>query len=127
VIESAEETSVATARDHVREHVRAFNDRDLDALLAGFTDDAVWITGTSCARGRVELTELFSGAMDGLLPTLTVQTLLADGDRVACQMTETLTFEGRERSYAIAAFFALRGGLIASAKVYREGSAEVVA
>lgn len=33
-------------------HVRAFNERDLDALLAGFTGDATWITGTTTIRGR---------------------------------------------------------------------------
>ncbi|MBE1606611.1 nuclear transport factor 2 family protein [Actinopolymorpha pittospori] len=39
----------------VREHVRAFNAGDVDALLAGFTEDAVWITGTAVVRGRAGL------------------------------------------------------------------------
>ena len=43
----------------ISNHVRAFNDRDIDALMSGFTDDACWITGSSVARGRAELTELF--------------------------------------------------------------------
>lgn len=109
----------------IRDHVRAFNTRDLDALLAGFTDDAVWITGTSVARGRAELAGLFADAMAGLLPTLTLETLLAQGDRAAAQMTETLTAGGREQTFSIAAFYLLRDGRIASAKVYREGSAEI--
>jgi uncharacterized protein len=109
----------------VRRHVNAFNERDLDALMAGFTDDAVWVTGTSVARGREELTELFAGAMDGLLPTLAIHDLLAGGDRAACQMTETLTVAGEEQSFPIAGFYRLRGRLITSAKIYREGSAEI--
>lgn len=106
-------------------HVAAFNARDLDALMAGFTPDASWVTGTSVARGHEELTELFSGAMAGLLPTLSIQNLVCDGDRAACQLTETLTFEGEERTYSIAGFYRLREGRIASAKIYREGSAEL--
>ncbi|MGW4489062.1 nuclear transport factor 2 family protein [Amycolatopsis sp. NPDC004368] len=109
----------------LRRHVAAFNTRDLDALLAGFTDDAVWITGTTVARGRAELTELFSGAMTRLLPTLTIDAVLTDGDRVAAQLTERLTHGGEERAFPIAGFYDLRDGRIASAKIYREGSAEL--
>ncbi|MFD2419706.1 nuclear transport factor 2 family protein [Amycolatopsis pigmentata] len=109
----------------VRRHVEAFNERDLDALMAGFTDDSRWITGTSVARGRDELAELFEGAMTGLPPTLVIHDLLAVGDRAACQMTETLTVAGQEQSFPIAGFYRLRDGLIASAKIYREGSAEI--
>jgi hypothetical protein len=105
--------------------VEAFNARDLDALMAGFTEDASWVTGTSTAQGRGELTELFAGAMAGLLPTLAIQDLLAEGDRAACQMTETLTVAGEEQTFFIAGFYQLRGGRIASAKIYREGSAEI--
>jgi hypothetical protein len=109
----------------VRSHVDAFNVRDLDALMAGFTEDASWVTGTTVARGCGELIELFAGAMAGLLPTLTIQNLLVEGDRAACQMTETLAVAGEERTFFIAGFYQLRGGRIASAKIYREGSAEI--
>ncbi|MFF5230260.1 nuclear transport factor 2 family protein [Dactylosporangium sp. NPDC000521] len=109
----------------MRRHVDAFNARDLDALMTGFTEDAVWITGSSIARGIGELTELFAGAMTGLLPTLVVHDLLADGDRAACQMIETLTVAGEERTFFIAGFYRLRGERIAWAKIYREGSAEI--
>jgi uncharacterized protein len=109
----------------LRQHIAAFNQRDLDALIAGFTDDAVWVTGTTAVRGRTGLTALFESAMAGLLPTLAIENLLAGGDRAACQMTETYTFDGEARTDAIAGFYRLRGGRIASAKIYREGSAEV--
>lgn len=106
-------------------HVAAFNDRDLDALLAGFTDDATWITGTTTARGRAELASLFGEAMGALLPTLTIDNVIGHGDQAAAQLTETLTANGTDRTYAIAGFYRFRGGLISSAKIYREGSAEV--
>jgi hypothetical protein len=109
----------------VRDHVRAFNDRDVDALMSGFTDDALWITGATVARGRAELTELFAEAMTGLLPTLTVQSLLVESGRAACQLIETLTVDGEEAICFIAGFYEFRDGRIASAKIYREGSAEV--
>ena len=109
----------------LRRHVAAFNNRDLQTLLDGFTEDAVWITGSSVVRGYDELTELFSGAMEQLLPTLTIENVLADGDQVAAQLTERLTHNGEDHVFPIAGFYRLSGGRIASAKIYREGSAEL--
>ncbi|MFJ4987182.1 nuclear transport factor 2 family protein [Streptomyces sp. NPDC088732] len=119
-------TRTTDAAAAVREHVRAFNARDVDGLLTGFTEDAVWITGSTTVRGRAALREFFGEAMRGLLPTLEVRDLIVEGTRAACQMTETLTYGGETRSYPIAAFYVLRDGLVAAAKVYREGSADVV-
>lgn len=109
----------------VRRHVAAFNARDVEGLMAGFTEDAVWVTGTTVVRGRAELTGFFASAMEGLLPSLAVETLLAADDRVACELTETLTTAGEERTFSIAGFYELRDGLISAAKIYREGSADV--
>jgi hypothetical protein len=109
----------------VREHVRAFSEGDLDALMAGFTDDAVWITGDTVVAGGEALAEFFARAMAGLLPRLAVQTLVAGADRVACELVETIVLDGEERTFHIAGFYQLRGGRIATAKIYREGSAEV--
>jgi ketosteroid isomerase-like protein len=109
----------------IAEHVRAFNERDINALMSGFTDDACWITGSTVARGRAELMKLFTGAMTSLLPTLTIQDLLAAPDRAACQLVERLDVRGEQRMCFIAGFYQFRDGRIASAKIYREGSAEV--
>jgi uncharacterized protein len=116
------EADVAAA---IGEHVRAFNERDIDALMSGFTDDACWITGSTVARGRAELTELFTSAMTGLLPTLTIQDLLVTPDRAACQLIERLNVRGDQQVCFIAGFYRFRDSRIASAKIYREGSAEV--
>jgi|GEM_PF-6394365 len=88
----------------IQTHVEAFNARDLKNLMAGFTEDASWVTGESVFRGRDELTELFSSAMDGLLPLLEIQNLLTDGDRAACQMVEKISVDGEGRAFAIAGF-----------------------
>jgi hypothetical protein len=109
----------------IGEHVRAFNERDIDALMSGFTDDAYWITGSTVARGRAELTKLFTSAMTGLLPTLTIQDLLVAPDRAACQLIERLNVRGDRQVCFIAGFYQFRDSRIASAKIYREGSAEV--
>jgi uncharacterized protein len=109
----------------IEAHVEAINTRDLDALMAGFADDAVWTTGKTTARGRAELTELFAGAMDGLLPTLTIQNLIVGDDQAAAQLIEVFTYQGVERTDHIAGFYRFREGRITSAKIYREGSADV--
>lgn len=117
--------STVDAAAVIREHVNAFNSRDLERLLAGFTDDAAWVTGTTVVRGQHELAELFKEAMEGLLPALTIVSLLVQDHRVACELTETVTVNGDQRTFSIAGFYRLREGRIASAKIYREGSAEI--
>ncbi len=112
--------------DLIKAHVEAFNARHLDALMAGFTDDAVWITGTTTVRGRAELVGLFAGAMKGLLPALTIQNLITSEGQAAAQLTEVYTAGGTERTDHIAGFYLIKEGRIASAKIYREGSANVM-
>ena len=109
----------------IRAHVAAFNQGDLPALLAGFAPDAVWRTGETVVRGADELAELFAGAISALRPTLTVRTLVAAGDRVACELTERLTAPSGERTDPIAGFYELSDGLITAARIYRAGSADV--
>lgn len=109
----------------VRRHVRAFNDHDLEALLNGLTEDGVWITGRTTARGRAELADLFGPAMAELAPTLTVRTLLAGDGHVACELTEALTIGGSRQTVPIAGFYDVADGRISGARIYREGSAEL--
>ncbi|WP_042402568.1 nuclear transport factor 2 family protein [Streptacidiphilus carbonis] len=106
-------------------HLDAFNAGDLDALMAGFADDAVWRTGSDTAAGRPELTELFGWAMANIMPKLTVRSVVAEGESAACELTETLTHDGVTSAVPIAGFFRFRDGLIVSATVYREGSADL--
>jgi uncharacterized protein len=48
-----------------------------------------------------------------------------DPDRAACQLIEKPTFDGEEKVFFIAGFYEFRDGRIASAKIYREGSADL--
>ena len=109
----------------VRRHIDAFNARDIDALLACFSDDATWVTGTDKFRGASALRELFVTAFEELLPQLQLQSLLVEGDRVACELREDYSAAGGERTDHIAGFYRVEAGLIVAAKIYREGSAEI--
>ncbi|WP_265444665.1 nuclear transport factor 2 family protein [Flexivirga meconopsidis] len=108
-------------------HVTAFNARDLPGLLAGFTEDAVWVTGRYTCSGQAELRELFSGTFAAIAPQLRVLRVVG-GDAasvVAAELVETMTVEGTVVQAPIAGFYTLRDGRIAAAKIYREGSADI--
>lgn len=111
------------------EHLAAFNAGDLERLLGGFTRDAVWSTGAYTCRGETELRELFAGAFAAIAPTLELRGWVADTAEtpqlVAAELTETMTIDGRTLHAPIAGFYTIKGGLISTAKIYREGSAEI--
>ncbi|HEU5243389.1 MAG TPA: nuclear transport factor 2 family protein [Gaiellaceae bacterium] len=109
----------------VKRHIDAFNARDLDALMAGFSGDATWATGSDSFRGAADLEELFASAFAELSPRLHVESLLAQGDRVACELREDYLVDGARRTDHIAGFYRVEAGLITSVKIYREGSADV--
>jgi uncharacterized protein len=108
----------------VREHVGAFNARDVERLMRGLTDDVVWSSGADLVVGRERVEEFVRDAMDGLAPTLRIRSLVADEVRAACELVETYRYEGAERRVSIAAFFEFVGGRISVVKVYQEGSAD---
>jgi len=113
------------ARAVVTEHLDAFNAHDAARLLTWFAVDAVWITGTDIATGHTELADLFDDWLWSLNPSLTVVSLVAEGNDVAAQLTERLTVDAETRTYSIAVFFTVIDGKIIRGKVYREGNAEV--
>jgi ketosteroid isomerase-like protein len=111
-------------RAAVLEHVAAFNAHDTARMLAGFTSDAVWVTGADRFAGATELADVFDAWLWTLSPRLAVLDLVVDGDRAAAQLRETLVVEGERREFDIAVFFEFVAGQIRLAKVYREGSAD---
>lgn len=108
----------------VARHVAAFNAADVDALLADFTADATWVTGTYTVPPG-QLRQFFRDAMQQLIPRLTVHRSIDGGDAVAVEMTESWKVGDRPDSTALVAVFSVRAGKIAAAKIYREGSADV--
>ncbi|MFL5928810.1 MAG: nuclear transport factor 2 family protein [Gaiellaceae bacterium] len=113
-----------TAGQVVEDHVAAFNAHDLDGLLASLSADATWITGSDRFCGTAELTGLFATAFANLNPRLTIREMVVDGDRVACELSEELVVDGKSRVDHIAGFYRIQCGRIATAKIYREGSAD---
>jgi uncharacterized protein (TIGR02246 family) len=109
----------------VYQHLAALNRGDLDGLLDTLADDAVWVTGEHVVRGRDDLAEFFRTALTQLAPQLSVTRIIVDGPLAACELLETVVFDGERRDFSIAAFYEVAEGRIASVKVYREGSAEV--
>jgi len=116
----------AQAEKTIRDHIAAFNAQDLQSLLTGLAEDAVWQTGQHTCCGRDELTTLFSEAFRTIAPRLAIRSILIDQDRVACELLETMTIEGAPREDFIAGFYYVdANGVITSAKIYRQGSADV--
>jgi uncharacterized protein len=113
------------ARTVVLAHIEAFNAHDTEQLMAGFAADAVWATGQDVAHGHAELAEVFDAWLWTLDPRLTVRTLAADASVVAAELREEFTVKGERRAMNIAVFFEIRNGQILTAKVYREGAADV--
>jgi uncharacterized protein len=109
----------------VKRHIEAFNSRDLEALMAGFSEDATWITGSDSFSGVAALQQLFASAFSELAPRLHVESLLAQGDRVACELREDYSADGARRTDHIAGFYRVEDGLITAVKIYREGSADI--
>lgn len=114
-----------TVRSAVLEHVAAFNAHDTDRLLAGFTHDAVWITGADRFAGIAALADVFDAWLWTLGPHLDVLGLVAEETRAAAQLHESLVVDGTRREFDIAVFFEFDGERIRLGKVYREGSAEL--
>jgi hypothetical protein len=55
-----------------------------------------------------------------------VLSLLIDDDRAACELRENMTVDGAAREDFIAGFYRVdTSGVITSAKIYRQGSADV--
>jgi hypothetical protein len=108
----------------VRDHLQAFNARDLERLIGGLSETVVWRTGTDVVVGRAAVEAFLGDAMSGLLPTLQIRSLVADRDLVACELEERYRHGGVDHQAAIAAFFRITGEQISEVKVYREGSAD---
>ena len=113
--------------DVVQAHFEAFNTADLDALMAGFAEDAVFSTGENLVVGHRGIRQMFSDALQQLEPSLSLRTSVVQGDVAACELTERLTVEGARFEFALAAFYTVRRGQIVRVKVYREGVADAAA
>ena len=108
----------------VEAHLAAFNAGDVDGLMVGFADDAIFATGEHLVVGVRGIRAMFADALANLAPALQLQAAVVQGEVVACELTEQLTVEGATFDFALAAFYTVRRNRIVRVKVYREGSSE---
>ena len=109
----------------VHAHIAAFNAADIDAVLEGFAEDAVFSTGEELFVGRRGIGQLFVQAFSpGVEATMELRTAVVQGDTVAAELSERIAFQGQTLEFAIAAFYTVRDSRLARVKVYREGSTD---
>jgi uncharacterized protein (TIGR02246 family) len=106
----------------VEAHVAAFNARDAAAVVEGFAEDAVFSAGEQLLVGRRGIRMLFEDAFAApLRASMQLRSVVVQGDTAACELVEKLEFSGSVTEVELAAFYTVRGGLLARVKVYREG------
>ena len=108
----------------VRRHIDAFNARDLEALVACFSTDATWITGTDAFQGSAAYPELFGVAFAELSPQLHLRNLVAQDDVVACELREH-SVGGVEHTDHVGLLRHLVPVADHRREIYREGLADV--
>ena len=105
----------------VEEHIRAFNACDLDAVMAGFDDDAVFSTADQLAVGARAISRLFAESFDAPASArLDLLRAVVDDDTVGCELTEQISVEGIQHVLDVAAFYTVRSGRIARVRIYRD-------
>lgn len=102
-------------------HLRAFNASDLAAVLADFAEDAVLTVGDQTAVGARAIRALFADSFASPVSAeLMLRSAVADGDTVACELTERLTVEGSTHEIDVAAFYTARRGRLVRVRIYRD-------
>lgn len=109
-------------------HLAAFNARDLDAVVAGLADDAVFTAGGQLTIGRRAIGALFADSFASPVEArLERRRVVVEGDTAAVEMVERLRLDaphgggpGEEVEIDVAAFFTVRGGELVRVRVYRE-------
>lgn len=105
----------------VEEHIRAFNACDLDAVMAGFDDEAVFSTAEHLVVGAHAISRLFADSFAAPATAhLELKRVVVDGDTAGCELTELIATEGVEHTLEVAAFYTVRNGRIARVRIYRD-------
>jgi len=103
--------SAVAGREFYERHVQFLVDHDVDGLIASnYNEDAVLVTHTAVARGRVELTRFFKGYLEllGELEVLSTDKFTDTGDTILFEATMRSAL-GEARVYDA---FVLRDGKI---------------
>lgn len=117
--------SAASTRGVIEAHFAAFNRHDTAALLQGMAEEIVWAIGTDTFLGKTSLSDLFDDWLWSTDPHIDVLRLVVDGHEAAAECVEYLTLAGSRKSLPMGVFFEASDCLLRSAKVFREGTADV--
>jgi uncharacterized protein len=105
----------------VEDHIRAFNAADLDAVMAGFDEDAVFSTADHLAVGARAISKLFADSFAApATARLELQRAVVDDDTAGCELAEVIEADGVVHTLDVAAFYTVRGGRIVRVRIYRD-------
>lgn len=106
----------------VEAHVEAFNDRDLERIVALFAQDAVFATAEQLVVGRRGLRALFADAFaQPLTAALSLRRAVVDGEHAACELAERLELPGAAPvELDVAGFYTVRDGALTRVRIYRD-------
>jgi ketosteroid isomerase-like protein len=97
---------------------KAFEQNDVEALLALCTEDFTWtMVGSPAAVGKAAVREWMAKAPPEM-PQFTVDTVIADGDYVTCVGDMTMPENGEDVPYAYCDVWRLAGDRIAELKAF---------
>jgi hypothetical protein len=117
---SAEESKAVA-----RAYYEAMNSRDLDRILACYTEDATtWVLGTGAFAGTHPVSR---GALSAFLESMslrfTILSMIAEGDRVAVELESEGTLAGKPYSNRYHNLVIVREGRVAQLKEYMDTAA----
>lgn len=110
-------------RRAVEAHVTALNHGDLQAVLATFTEDAVFTSDGGTAHGHAELAGLFDSAVGEGRPTTILRRATGEGSQLDCLLTRRFVVTDERGEVAAAhdvevrAVFTVTGGAISRVEV----------
>ena len=103
-----------------RAYYDAMNSRDLDAILAMYTDDArTWVLGEGSFAGFHSVSrELLAGFLDAFEIRFTILSMISEGDKVALEVESEGTLAGKPYSNRYHNLVTVRDGKVAELKEY---------
>lgn len=105
----------------VRRHIDAYNRRDIDALLAGFSEDALFRVADDIFVGRADLQDLF---MDAFAADddfeLHLRCTVVQNGTAACELTERVTSDSEIYESELVGLYTVTSGRIIRARLYRD-------
>jgi len=103
-----------------RAYYDAMNSRDLDAIMAVYTEDAkTWVLGEGPYAGFHDVSrEALAGFLEAFSIRFTILSMIAEGDKVALEVESEGTLAGKPYSNRYHNLITVRDGRVAELKEY---------